>query len=221
MFRQVTELTPESYRAYSNLGGAYLLQGRFEEAIPVFERSLDLKANVDAYSNMGTAYFKLRRYGDAVPVFEKAVGLEAGDYGLWGNLAEAYYWSGRQDKAPQAYRRAVQLAQEPLRVNPKDPWVLGELAKYHAMLGDREEAEGYLEQALRLAPADAELQFGAAAAYNQLGQSDTALDWLEKALAGGLSIAYVQDAPEFENLRDQERFQELLTNAGSEESRAE
>jgi len=216
MFRRVTELTPESYGAYSNLGGAYLLQGRFEEAIPVLERSLELKTNVDAHSNLGTAYFKLRRYDDAVPAFEKAVGLEAGDYGLWGNLAEAYYWSGQRDKAPQAYRRAMQLAQESLKVNPKDPWVLGELAKYHAMLGDREEAVGYLEQALRLAPADAELQFGAAVAYNQLGQSDVALDWLEKALAGGLAIAYVQDAPEFENLRDQERFQQLRTNTGSE-----
>jgi serine/threonine-protein kinase len=222
MFRRVTELAPESYLAHSNLGGTYLAQGRFEDAIPVFQRSIDLKPNRDAYSNLGTAYFKLRRYGDAVRANQNAVGLSAEDYGLWGNLAESYYWSpGERDKAPQAYRRAVELALQQQRINPKDPEVLGELAKYHAMLGDREEAMSYLEQALRLAPADAELQFGAAVAHNQLGQSDTALDWLEKALAGGLSIAYVQDAPEFENLRGQDRFEELVTDTGSEESRAE
>jgi serine/threonine-protein kinase len=211
MFRRVTELAPESYLAYSNLGGTYLLQGRFDEAIPVFERSLALKPNADGYSNLATAYFKLRRHADAVRANQKAVGLRADDYGLWGNLGESYYWSpGDRDKAPLAYRRAVELALTQLQVNPKDPDVLGELAKYHAMLGDGEQALGYLERAVHLAPADAELQFGAAVVYNQLGHGDTALDWLEKAFAGGVSPDYFQDAPEFRNLRDEERFQELL-----------
>jgi serine/threonine-protein kinase len=221
MFRRVIELTPESYRAYSNLGGTLIPQGRFEEAIPVFERSLDIKPNVDGYSNLATSYFKLRRYPDAVLGFQKAVGLVATNYGLWGNLAEAYYWSGQRNKAAQAYRRAVQLALEVLRVNPKDPDVLGELAKYHAMLGDGEEAESYLEQALRLAPADAELKFGAAVIYNQLGQIDTALDWLEKAFEGGISVVNAEDAPEFSNIHGQGRFRELVAKALTEETRAE
>ncbi|MHC4093934.1 MAG: tetratricopeptide repeat protein, partial [Planctomycetota bacterium] len=54
--------------------------------------------------------------------------------------------------AREAYRRAVELAREQLDVNPNDAEVLGELAKYHAMLGDRENALECLGRALEIGP---------------------------------------------------------------------
>jgi tetratricopeptide (TPR) repeat protein len=211
MFRQVVALAPDSVRGHSNLGGALLLQGRFAAAIPALERSLALRPTGYGYSNLATAYFKQRRFPDAIGAYEQAI--EEGDegYAAWGNLGDAYYWSStRRSEAPAAYGRAIELAGERLRVNPQDPEVLCELAKFHAMLGEPELAVEHLDQALSLAPGDAELQFTAAIVHNQLGRTSTALDRLEKALEGGVAPEYVQDTPEFDNLREDEKFRRLF-----------
>jgi len=211
MFRQVVALAPDNVRGHSNLGGALLLLGRFAAAIPSLERSITLKPTGYGYSNLATAYFKLRRFSDAVGAYKKAIDQGDEDYATWGNLADAYYWTaGQRAEAPSAYKRAVELAREELLVNPDDPEVLAELAKFHAMLDEAQPALARLEEALSLAPNDVELQFLAAIVYNQLGQTNTALGWLKKALDGGLSPEYVRTTPEFDNVRGEDPFRRLM-----------
>jgi tetratricopeptide (TPR) repeat protein len=52
--------------------------------------------------------------------------------------------------------------------------------------------------------------FEIALAYNNLGQTDKALEWLERAAAANShSFAYIAVEPRFANLRDLQRFQHL------------
>jgi len=67
-------------------------------------------------------------------------------------------------------------------------------------------------RALELAPGDAETLFNAAHVYNQLGDGDQALFWLEKALAAGWPVTDARDSPYFESLRLDPRFQRLFQN---------
>ena len=78
------------------------------------------------------------------------------------------------------------------------------------MLNDRPQALKQLKLALDLSPEDPEYLLTAAIVHNQLGDREVALAWLEKAIARGYSLSEIRAAPEFDNLRDQPRFQQLL-----------
>ena len=210
-FWQVVSLAPDNYRGYYSLGGIYLAQGRYPEAIAMLERSVALRPSAEASSNLGTAYFSLQRYREASHAYEKAVKLAPANYLMWGNLADAYYWDPpMRDQAADAYRKAVSVAEEGLKVNPRSPHLLGNLAYYHAMVNEREPALRYLRRALQVAPDDPDLRFKAALVHNQLGEPERALKWLVQALTAGLSPAIVRDTPNLKNLLETSRMQELV-----------
>ncbi len=210
IFRQVIALAPDNYAGYSNLGSAYLQLNRYTEAVPMLERSIALRRTAEPLSNLGTAYFQLRRFADAARIYEEAVQVDQHNYEVWGNLGDAYYWApGLQPKAAPAYEKASSLALEALAINPRDVNVLGYLAEYQAMLGRRKEATQYLERCLRLEPQDPNLFFNAAIIYNKFGETETALAWLQKAVAAGLPRSFLSDSPNFDNLHGNLRFKQL------------
>ena len=210
MFTQVVALVPDSFRGYSSLGGIYILQGRYAEAIAMLERSVAIRPTYFAYSNLATAYFYLRQFDKAARTYQEAVTLNNRDYLVWGNLGEAYYWAPeRRAEAPGAFRKAIALALEKLRINPREASLLGDVALYHAMLGERKAALEYLERCLRLAPDDPESLFKAARIHQLLGETQPALAWLEKALAAGVGADTVRNSPEFDPLRGAPRFPKL------------
>jgi serine/threonine-protein kinase len=211
MFSQVIALAPDSVLGYYDLGGVYVSQGRYADAIDMFQHSIAIRPNATAYSNLGTAYFYLQRYGDAAGAYEEAVKLSQTDYVVWWNLGDGYYWTpGKRAQAAGAYRQAISLAIKSVKVNPKDSYALGVLAYCHAMLGEKKLALDYLQAGLKLAPEDPEMRFKAALVYNQLADTRNTLGWLRKALASGLSVALVRDTPNFEALRSDSRFQDLV-----------
>ena len=211
MFRQVIALVPDSSRGYSNLGAAYMDQGDYTGAIPVFEQSLAIRPTASAYSNLATAYFFQRRFAEAAAKYREALKLNAADYTLWWNLGDACYWEpSMRGQAPDAYRKAITLAQEKLRVNSNDLDALGTVALCHAMLGEEGPSRSYLERALRLRPKDPELVLKAAQVNSQLNDTRAALGWLEKAIAGGISPSKVRDDPIFAKLASNREFQRLV-----------
>ena len=216
MFQQVTALAPDSFRGYMNLGGAYTALGRFDEALPALEKSVSLRPSAAAYSNLGLVYFYLRRFGDAARAQEQALKLDDHDYLMWGNLAESYYWSpGEREKAAAAYRRALVLAEERLKINPREAAALGQVALCNAMLGNAAAAEQSLQRALDLAPADPDLQLKGAMIESKFGHPDRATVFLEKALATGASPGVVRNTPNFDELVKSEPLQKLLRAAAS------
>jgi serine/threonine-protein kinase len=211
MFSQVIALAPDSIRGYYDLGASYNSQGRYADAIGMLQRSIGIRPTANAYSNLGNAYFYLRRYGEASVAYEEAVKLNQKDYILWWNLADGYYWApGKRTQAAEAYRQAISLANEALRVNPRDDYALGVLAFCYAMVGERKSALSYLQAGLKRAPEDSEMRFKAALVYNQFGDIRQTLGWLRKALAVGLSAAVVRDTPNFDSLRSDPGFLELF-----------
>jgi len=212
MFQRGVELAPGNSRAYSNLGGAYWAAGRYDKARVWFERSLATRPNYRAYNNLGTLYFfQESRYADAARMYEKALALDDRDYRVWSNLAAAYRWTpGEQDKARAAYERAARMAEEQRNVNPRDPHVLVVLADCYAMLGQAAKARTLVQQALALAPGEAEVMFRAGDIYEELGDRERALEWIGKALARGYSRAELERAPGLAQLRADARYPRLL-----------
>src|SRR5256884_5999692 len=134
MFSHVVSLAPDSFTGYSNLGGVRAFEGKYAEAVPLFEKSLSIRPTGDARSNLATAYFQMHRYADSAAQFEQAVQLDSKNYIFWGNLGDAYYWApGRRSEAPAAYGQAITIGEEKLRLNPNDAVLLSSLAIYHAI----------------------------------------------------------------------------------------
>lgn len=213
MFRKVTELAPEGFAGYANLGAVYNNTGRYSESINPLNKSISLRPTYAAYSNLGTAYFGLHDYEHAAKAYEEAARLSPEQYVSWGNLAEARYYSGAEEEATIAFRKAAALANRELSVNPHDAEVLGDLAAYHAMLGDRKQALSYLEKSLEYSHNDKDLVFNAADVYNQLGETGLALEWLAKAVHAGYPVAKFKDLPGFTNLASNPQYQALVARA--------
>jgi eukaryotic-like serine/threonine-protein kinase len=211
MFAQVIALAPDSFRGYSNLGATYIRLGRYPEAIGSLQNSISIRPTEDAFSNLGTAYFALRQFDSAAKNYSEATKLNARNYVIWGNLGDSYYYSGKRPVAALAYQKAISLAQERMEINARDASVLSNISGYYAMLGRRQEAFGNLEKALQLSDKkDPDVLFEAAMVHNQLGESSSALEWLEKARSAGFSPTNISDAPALDNLHGDAQFQAIL-----------
>jgi tetratricopeptide (TPR) repeat protein/predicted Ser/Thr protein kinase len=211
MFNQVVALAPDSFRGYSNLGATYVEQARYGDAITVLERSIAIRPSDYGYTNLGNAYFFLRRYEEADRAYEQAIKLTARDSLLWWNLGDGYYWTPKKrSQSAGAYRQAIAIAQEDLRVNPNDSSSYGILAICHAMLAEKKAALDALRRGLHLTPADPSLLFQAALVHNQFGQSNEAIDCLKKARTAGYSQVRIRDYPNFDSLWANPRSQEIL-----------
>jgi serine/threonine-protein kinase len=211
MYEQAVKLAPDSFRALYNLGGIYIKQNRTAEAVPMFQRSIAIRPSAPAYSNLATAQLDLEQYSEAAANYRQALKLDDKNPLIWGNLGEACFWiPGRQAEAVAAYRQAVERGKQLLQVNPRDENLLGSMARFHAMMQERQPAIGYLNRALAVAPDQPGVAVKAAIVYNQLGERDKALDWIAKARAEGVPAKDFAGMPNFASLRGNSRFEELL-----------
>jgi serine/threonine protein kinase/tetratricopeptide (TPR) repeat protein len=210
MFQKVIEMAPEGYGAYVNLGATFSNMGRYAEAIEPLKKSIVIRPSYSAYVNLGTAYFGLSKFADAVIAYEEAIKLNPRQYVIWGNLADARYHSGAKNEAMPAYRKAVELASEELKVNPHDPDVLSSIATYYSVLGDRDHALLCLGQALQYGHNDKDILLDAASVYNNLGETGLAVEWLGKTVQAGYPASKIRDFPEFRNLENNPGYQQLM-----------
>jgi serine/threonine-protein kinase len=215
MFHKVVELTPQSFRGYANLGATLLYEAKYADAIKPLEQSLAIRPEANVYSNLGTAYYYQHRFHEAAQAYEKAVQLDDKDYTNWGNLGEAYYLDGERQRARAAFERGIALAKGELAVNNRDPELLKNLANYHVMNDDRDDALKYLGLALQESKSDKDTLFSAALIYNHLGDRGLTLEWLGKAVRAGYSLEMIRRQPDLDNLHGDARFEDLLKSTSS------
>lgn len=206
-FRRIVDRTPDNIVGYNSLGGVYYVTKRYDQAEKMFRKSLDVRLNYVAYSNLGTLYFSQARYGEAARMFERAVTFSDRDSQVWVNLASALHWApGERPKARAAYERALALAEQESRVNSRDAALLLRIADCHAMLGHAVNARQLVEEALKIAPEDVNLMVKAGQIYEQIGDRDRALQWMNKALVRGYSRDILDRSPSLASLRTDPRF---------------
>jgi len=210
-FERVVALTPENVTGYNNLGGIYSFLERYDEARMQFERSLEIQPNYGAYSNLGTMAFNEGRFAEAAQRYEHALALDSLDYQVWGNLADAYYWTpATGDSARKTYHRAVQRAEEKLKINPRDAELLADMAGYCTRLGQRNRALSFIKRALHLAPDNVVVMAYAGLIYEETGRRELALEWLDKALQKGYALSEIEHEPGLRKLRGDDRFQQIV-----------
>ncbi len=211
MFRRATEVAPDSYRAYSNLGGVSVLGCDFGTALPALRKALQLKPDDPvAASNLGLTQLWAGRPGEAVATLETASRNAPANFQVWGAFGDALAETGAKERAAQAYARAIELAHGAIRLNPRDAAAHSVLGTSFARTGRTEEAVGEIQTALSLDDKQPSVLADAATVAALRGKSQEALGWIRKAVDAGYCRQIIARQPEFASLRESPEFQSIV-----------
>jgi tetratricopeptide (TPR) repeat protein len=110
-FQTAAAANPNDPRALNNLGQVLVRLGRAQDAVPYFDRAVQLEPDSWSYQfNRARAYAQLQQWGPAISGYQRASQLFPGDYATQYNLAKALQASGDLNSAVTAYEKAIALA---------------------------------------------------------------------------------------------------------------
>lgn len=100
LFHHGIAVSKDNYMAYHHLGMAYANQGKLDQAIAMYCKTLEVApAYPPAYNNLAIAYARQGRFDEAVPLFKVAIKLSPNNISYYSNLALAYRQQGKRSEA--------------------------------------------------------------------------------------------------------------------------
>jgi eukaryotic-like serine/threonine-protein kinase len=216
-FVRGTEYAPGNVRAMTNLAAVYLMQGRYAAAENELRKAPD-SANDDlVFAQLGWAYIFEGKFTDATDALKKAVTLPGASSNTWSSLARAYRWEGKHPEDQKAaYAKALQLADEELRVNPVSAGTRSNRAYLLAESGRAAEAQQEIVAAKARAPGNTTVLFRSALVHELAGDRSGALEELMAAARGGHSSAEIQAHPDLAALRTDPKYPPVFALASHE-----
>jgi Tfp pilus assembly protein PilF len=176
--KKAESLDPQDHITQYDIGLVYYYRERYDQAIPHFERAIQLKPEfAPAINGLGNAYSAQGDWDKAIEAYQKII--EDVFYGTphfaLSNMALAYYQK-------KDYPRAEKYFLEALKLSPDFVNALGGLATTYMAQGRYEEAVQKLERAVRKQPKLAQLHFELGRAYRGLGEPGKARDEFQRAV---------------------------------------
>ncbi|MEW5974803.1 MAG: tetratricopeptide repeat protein [Acidobacteriota bacterium] len=146
-YETTVQASPKAPVILNSLGAVYFKQGRYEEAIRIFETSISSRVTIPALKNLAYAYFKVGRFEDSVTSYKKAIATDPMDAGAYSALGDVLRARGMNAEAIQNYEKALALY-------PESTVALFKYAE--ACLADRryEQAIRALKSVLNLRPSE-------------------------------------------------------------------
>jgi tetratricopeptide (TPR) repeat protein len=209
--QQSTALDPANGAAWYNLGVALDHLEREAEAVPAYQRSLELEPRAGAYNGLGDVYTALGRYDEAQAAYQNARALNP-------SLAWPYHNLGLLAEHRGDYQAAIPLYQQALERHQRDQdravtW--DNLGNVYAALNQADEAIAAYRRAGLLHPSYASPWHGLGDVFSRLNRADEAIAAYRQAIA--LDPAepwpYHNLALVYEQADDSERAVELYRQA--------
>ncbi len=137
-FRAATALRADDWSNWNSLGTYLMIQGRYEDALPAFDRAAELAPPeiVRPKQQLATYHLHMGRFDESIDAFERIPETSRGP-GLASNLGTAYFFSDRPDKWDQAEKNYLTA----VRLNPRDAMYQANLGDLYAAIDRREEAQ--------------------------------------------------------------------------------
>jgi tetratricopeptide (TPR) repeat protein len=205
-FRRALEIAPSYAMAHCWYG--YLLSGlgRHEEALSELRLALELDPlSLITLTAMGSACFYARRYEEAIAHYRHALNIEPDFLAVRADLARALEYSGRTAEAVQEYEHALRLGGTPMANHSAG------LANVLAVSGRVGEAREMLAALSRRRAESYVSPWALASIHARLGETEEALDWLERAYEEHDStLVWLKVHPRFDALRREPRFEALI-----------
>ena len=182
----VIEADPEFALAYAELGKAYQVTGRREDAAQAFKRAVHLDPwSLDGYLNLAKAYEDLEEFTGAAQAYARAGELDTKSLKAQVGAADCYLKAGQTV-------RALAHAKTARKMDERSREVLLVLGRIYEAQKDYPPAIQAYRHLLAAHPADAEAMLALSSAYvkdEQYGQAEEVLDALVQ-LQPGLATPY-------------------------------
>jgi serine/threonine-protein kinase len=214
-WQRTFELNPNNASAHAFYAHVLAIVGRLDEAVEHAERSIEL----DPYNSLFKALYGVvlnfdRRYDDAIATARAALELQPGNWIAGGVLQGAYLAKGMKEEALEPLKERV--ARDPERLVAFERG-LTEGGYEGAQLANGDLLAERYELAKGVPSAGTKrvfLPWGIAACYLDAGDYERAIDWLEEAYeVRDPNLTYI-GMPDFDPLRSDPRFQELVRQMG-------
>ena len=186
------ELNPNSEYTSNRIGMAYLRLDYCNEAIAILRRSIALNSKYPfSVNNLGSAYFAAGNLKKAEKYFKKAIQLKKDEASFYLNLGTVYLERKKPQKAFEEWRKSLSL----------DPDILSGNNSIRVAI----DGGGTSEK---------ERLYFMARIYAVAGDIPKAIEFLENALMNGFyDIERIKRNPEFDPIREDERFVKFMKSA--------
>lgn len=116
LYREATQVAPNSALAHSRLATALLYSGEISDARKSVSRALELQPELsEVQSTLGTYYFAINHAGDAAAAWKRAIELNPSNVDALGSYATWVWLNVESASATEYYRRALEL--DPLNLS--------------------------------------------------------------------------------------------------------
>jgi tetratricopeptide (TPR) repeat protein len=133
-WEELVKEDPSDARIQNNMGASLARAGRFEDAIPYYQKGLELNPQYNAiHNNLGRALFSVGRLDEAIHQFEKGLEAYPDSAELYNNLGRALAQEGKLDEAKKSFERAFKIKPD--------------FADAHINLGSALLSSGHLDEA--------------------------------------------------------------------------
>jgi adenylate cyclase len=207
------ELQPDLPEAHASRGLALYVHGRVAEAEHEFETALRLDPNLfETWYFYGRAKFVEGKMAEAAKLFERAAEIHPDDFQAKSMLANIYRSLDRPADSRAAATETLRGALRELERHPDNTRAAYLCGIMLAVLGESERAREWLSLALAIEPDDFLTVYNVACGHAQLGDLDSAIELLERALPSALedTKAWLRHDRDLDPLREHPRFVALL-----------
>ena len=209
-FKRAVELNPnipESHYGYATYLAAV---GRFQEAIAELRHAVELDPlSLIWNEQLGGLYCGSHQYELAIQQWRRTLDIDPNFWMAHQDLGGVYLKQNKPREALQEFEKAVKFS-------GNSSYALGYLGYGYAAYGRRPNAERKIEYLKALSEHTYVPALSIAVVYAGLNDKDRAFEWLDKAYGQreGWLVWYFLFDPEFDNLRSDPRYADLLRRIG-------
>jgi tetratricopeptide (TPR) repeat protein len=199
-------LSPSLALAHQYLGFSFVRQGRLDESLAEFleARELDPLSSIIARGVAAPFYLK-RDYRRALELLRQANEL--------GPAFSVPYEIGMYNQN-RLFNDALAELERAERERKSDPLLIYSKGMVYAAQRKRGEALQIIKELEEMSGANLSQAHYIAGVYAALNEKDLSLMWLERGLATGALGVFFKDEPEWDPLRNDPRFVDLLRRMG-------
>ena len=167
---------PDDAEAHFNLGIAYYMLGKYQDAITSYKEAIRIKPDYARWHiDLGHSYVGIGKYQDAIASYKEAIRIDP-DYGKAHMfLGTVYDKLGKHQDAINSYKEAT-------RIKPDDAIAHINLGSSYDYLGRNQEAIASYKEAIRAEPDDTSAHNNLGRTYRAAGQYQDAITSYKEAI---------------------------------------
>lgn len=204
-FKRALDLGPQYPTAYHWYAEYLMTVGRFEEALAMIHRSLELDP-LSAIINcaLGWMLYHERRYDEAIHQLQKTVQLDP-------HFAVSHWILGLTYGQTGQYQDGISEGRKATELSGGSPLFRAALAHTYALAGDRDEVRVILRELANVSRQTYVSPYSLAGIHAGLEDKDASFEYLEAAFKDKSHwLIYLHMDPAMDKLRDDPRLENLL-----------